>query len=223
MTGQYAHNHGVRNNKDAPSLRHATTIQRHLWDAGYKTGIVGKYLNEWPIEAGPPYFEDYSLFSRGYTNTRWNLNGKMRTIKDYSTNFIENRAIRFIRRSERNDDTPWYLYMTPYAPHLVIRRRTRLRQCQGRAFPSEPGHEGTGLHRQAGLGRLRNELASGQADTHPDAAHPPVGRRPRRSSKGGPPFPSIAEKTCMRASNGKPTQSSRSWTTTRQRGEVCRA
>ena len=117
MTGQYAHNHGVTNNKRAPNLRHATTVQRHLWDAGYKTGIVGKYLNGWKIEAGPAYFEDYSLFSSGYYGTTWNLNGEIRTVRDYSTSFIETRAVRFIKNAERADTTPWYLYVTPWAPH----------------------------------------------------------------------------------------------------------
>jgi arylsulfatase A-like enzyme len=45
FTGRYAHNHGVRSNNDGSSLNHATTMQRHLQDAGYLTAYAGKFLN----------------------------------------------------------------------------------------------------------------------------------------------------------------------------------
>lgn len=138
MTGQYAHNHGVRSNEDAPNLRHDTTIQSHLWDAGYTTGIVGKFLNGWPIEAAPPYFDRFSMFSSGYFNTRWNLNGQIRTVPDYSTNFIADRASQFIRRAERNDENPWYLYVAPFAPHVNSIPEKRYRNANVGRFRTNP-------------------------------------------------------------------------------------
>lgn len=45
LTGMYAHNHGVYDN-DIP-LEQTTLVQR-LHEAGYHTGLVGKYLNSYP-------------------------------------------------------------------------------------------------------------------------------------------------------------------------------
>ena len=50
LTGQYAHNHNVRSNL-SPSggvtkLDDASTIGTWLHDAGYRTGYVGRYLND---------------------------------------------------------------------------------------------------------------------------------------------------------------------------------
>lgn len=117
MTGQYAHNHGVGNNEEGGNLDPSTTIQRHLSDAGYRTGLVGRYLVEWPVEQAPPYFDDYSLLEKGYYGTRWNINGNIRKVERYSTRFIGTRAERFIEEAEADDDAPWYLYVTPWAPH----------------------------------------------------------------------------------------------------------
>ena len=44
MTGQYAHNHGVRQ-QNGHDIEQRTTIQRYLHHAGYQTAAVGKFLN----------------------------------------------------------------------------------------------------------------------------------------------------------------------------------
>jgi arylsulfatase A-like enzyme len=66
MTGRYAHNHGVKTNANpvepgAEALDHSTTIQRYLDDAGYHTGVIGKFLNEpWEFSAPPPHFDEWA-------------------------------------------------------------------------------------------------------------------------------------------------------------------
>ncbi len=50
MTGRYAHNHGVKSNggRSEPGLEaldHSTTIQAYLNEEGYRTGLIGKFLN----------------------------------------------------------------------------------------------------------------------------------------------------------------------------------
>lgn len=47
FNGRYAHNHGVRDNSSPYNLDQHTTVQRYLHDAGYRTGLFGKYLNAW--------------------------------------------------------------------------------------------------------------------------------------------------------------------------------
>src|SRR5688572_1311676 len=77
MTGQYAHNTNVETNLDAERLDQRATMQRYLQDAGYRTAIVGKYLNAWRKD--PPYFNDFAIFPAGeggYTNTLFNVNGQ---------------------------------------------------------------------------------------------------------------------------------------------------
>lgn len=117
MTGQYAHNHGVGTNRQVLDLDHSTTMQRYLSDAGYRTGLVGKFLNGYPLGEAPPYFDDYSVLQRGYYDTTWNVDGEIREVSAYSTHFVARRARRFIEDAEQDDDRPWLLYATPYAPH----------------------------------------------------------------------------------------------------------
>ena len=117
MTGRYAHNHGVENNDQTANLDHDTTIQRHLRDAGYQTALVGKFLNRWDLTQPPPHFDHYSIFRGGYWARTWNIQGTVRTVPDYSTDYIEGRAKRLLTRWEADDDRPWLMYLTPWAPH----------------------------------------------------------------------------------------------------------
>ena len=58
LTGEYAHNHGVQTNTDAPifTARAANSLAPWLQAQGYFTGFVGRYLNEYsltdPLPAG---------------------------------------------------------------------------------------------------------------------------------------------------------------------------
>ena len=118
FTGQYAHNTRVETNLDAERLDPRSTMQRYLQDAGYRTAIVGKYLNSWRRD--PPFFNDWAIFNgaeAAYTNAVMNVNGVQTEIKRYSTDFIATRSLQLLRSFEENDDRPWYLYVAPFAPH----------------------------------------------------------------------------------------------------------
>jgi arylsulfatase A-like enzyme len=120
FTGRYAHNHGVKNNHLTDELEQKSTLQRYLKEAGYRTALFGKYLNSWAVTWDPPYFDAWATWSRGgghYYNNQWNVRGRVKTIKKYSTDFIKRRAVRFLERAERDDRRPWLLYLTPVAPH----------------------------------------------------------------------------------------------------------
>ncbi|MGH2730907.1 MAG: sulfatase family protein [Actinomycetota bacterium] len=123
LTGRYAHNHGVHTSErgQAEALDHDTTLPRYLHEAGYTTGMLGKFLNGWRVEEPPPYFDSWALFSTGptkaYYGAEWNVEGKLRRIKRYSTDFVADRAVKFLNRSEAIDDQPWFLYVAPNAPH----------------------------------------------------------------------------------------------------------
>lgn len=122
MTGRYPHNHGVRRNRMSEALDQRSTVQRYLQEAGYFTGIFGKYLLGWPLETAPPYFDRYAFMGAGnkpdiYYDGWWNDHGTIRQIPRYSTDFIARSTVHFIRDAETNDPRPWYAYVAPLAPH----------------------------------------------------------------------------------------------------------
>jgi arylsulfatase A-like enzyme len=122
LTGQYAHNHGVQDNQKPYRLDQDDTIQRYLHDAGYRTALVGKFLNGWEPTRTPPHFDRWSLFSpleyaHGYRNNLFNINGAFKRVKTYSTDYLAKRARSVLRWFETDDDRPWLLHVWPFAPH----------------------------------------------------------------------------------------------------------
>ncbi|MDQ4094620.1 MAG: sulfatase [Actinomycetota bacterium] len=125
MTGRFAHNHRVTTNKRPRKLNHRTTLQFYLQRAGYRTGYMGKFLNGWPLSQGPPFFHDWAInapnttgWRSRYFDGKFNINGAIRRVAQYSTNFIGDQAESFLRRTDRrNDRRPWLLYIAPNAPH----------------------------------------------------------------------------------------------------------
>ena len=118
MTGRYAHNHAVTSNTGHETLDHSSTMTRYLNDAGYKTGMFGKFLNGWPREEPPPHFDRYAVMTPpGYYDVLWNIDGVVQRIHTYSTKVVRYRATDFIRDAEDNDSKPWFAYVAPYAPH----------------------------------------------------------------------------------------------------------
>ena len=118
FTGRYPHNHRVVSNLATHRLDHSTTVQRLVSREGYRTGIFGKFLNGWPIDVNPPFFDEWAIMNSGYHRAFWNLDGRVRRKRRYTTDLITDRTVRFLRRAERDDDQPWLAWVTPYAPHL---------------------------------------------------------------------------------------------------------
>jgi arylsulfatase A-like enzyme len=117
MTGQFAHNHSVSNNAQTADLNQDATIQRYLHDNGYRTGLFGKFLNSW---RGPPAFFDRWVMNNGshrYYDGRWNVDGNIQRVPQYSTDFIRDQTLQFIQESEGDDARPWYAYVSVLAPH----------------------------------------------------------------------------------------------------------
>jgi arylsulfatase A-like enzyme len=121
FTGRYAHNHGVlvnvAGNQDL--LDQSTTVQYHLQQAGYRTGIFGKYLNGWNLRSGPPHFDEWAIFDAsetGYYDGLWNVDGRPQRVRTYSTTYIRTRAEKFIEAAQ-DDARPWLLFVHTSAPH----------------------------------------------------------------------------------------------------------
>jgi arylsulfatase A-like enzyme len=146
FTGLYAHNHHVISNARGADLPQKRTVQRLLQRRGYRTAIFGKYLNAWPVEINPPFFDDWAISNGGFQNTFWNMNGRVGTRKRYSTDIVADKAVRFIRDAERRDDAqPWLAWVTPYAPHLPSTPAARHSGTRLPAFPLTPAMQETDL------------------------------------------------------------------------------
>jgi len=144
FTGRYMHNHGVSSNSRAQSLDHQQTVQYLLQRRGYRTGIFGKFLNSWPVDFSPPFFDDWAISNGGYEEGYWNINGRTRTEHKYTTDLIANRAVRFIRQAERSvDGRPWLAWVTPHAPHYPSTPAPRHAHARLPAFPLTPAMQET--------------------------------------------------------------------------------
>jgi len=108
----------------------ARTIAFYLHNAGYRTGLFGKYLNHYEMRDGstPPIPQGWSSWhsfigSNGsYYDYRTSDQGKRHHFgsrpRDYSTNVFGREAGRFLHSPGIQDGThPFFLYYAPYAPH----------------------------------------------------------------------------------------------------------
>ena len=119
FTGLFAHNHGIKTNGTS-KLPQDLTVQRYLHDAGYRTAILGKYLNSWPLDRNPPHFDRWALVRPdSYWNGEFNVDGQLTTLPGYVTDVLASRSVRILRAFDRSDDAaPWFMYVATTAPHL---------------------------------------------------------------------------------------------------------
>jgi len=138
LTGNYSHTTGIYVNRPPHGgavdfHRYGddrSTIATWLHDAGYHTGLVGKYLNGYHGRFIPPGWDVWNAFNWGFHYYGFQLfeNGHpkachgddkcpVRYAKSaYSTNVLAGKAVKFIRNAPKS--RPLFLYYAPYAPHL---------------------------------------------------------------------------------------------------------
>ena len=98
LSGQYPTHHGVINNQATGQFDHANTLPVWLDNAGYRTGIIGKYHLGRGVKDPPPGWDVWN--TRHYPND----------IDQHSQ-----MAVEFIRAS----DSPFFLWLAYMAPHTV--------------------------------------------------------------------------------------------------------
>ena len=140
FTGLFAHNHGIKTNGTV-NLPQALTIQRYLQDAGYRTAILGKYLNLWPLDRTPPHFNRWALVRPdSYRDGEFNVDGRVTTLRGYVTDVLASRSVRILRGFERSDDdAPWFLYVATTAPHNPAIPKPRSAEAAVPPWHTSPG------------------------------------------------------------------------------------
>jgi N-acetylglucosamine-6-sulfatase len=138
LTGQYAHNHGVRGN--SPRTGGFSTFERLHGDdnlavwlrrAGYRTALVGKYMNGYgrpdPTLVPPGWTEWYAAVGAETTaqavyDYRLNENGSLvrygTAPEDFKQDVLTEHAVDFIdRRAPQR--RPFFLWLSYTAPHTT--------------------------------------------------------------------------------------------------------
>jgi arylsulfatase A-like enzyme len=127
LTGQYAHNHGVLGNGHYAAFDDSSTLAVALDRAGYRTALVGKYLNGYEDEDPPPIppgWDDWYAITgdRPVRLFNWELtaNGTIRHYgsgpRDYQTDVLGRIAARLVRESAPQPQ-PLFLTLATGAPH----------------------------------------------------------------------------------------------------------
>jgi N-acetylglucosamine-6-sulfatase len=136
LTGQYMHNHGVLGNHPPDggfgrfqALHGENNLAVWLQDAGYYTGMIGKYLNgyandprvppgwsDWHAAAGEAPGDDLKAYD--YT---LNNNGKLvhygTDPADFKQDVLTGKAVGFVNRRAPQPQ-PFFLWLTYTAPHV---------------------------------------------------------------------------------------------------------
>lgn len=148
LRGQCAHNTGVLTNlppnggfqKAYAKGLEKKTIATSLQANGYRTALIGKYLNGYPDTAPadtyipPGWTEWYSPMEKGkkknhqqnygnpYAQYNYTLNKNGKLVKyhhkpeDYGTDVYTSFAVDFIKRSAK-DGKPFFVYLAPFNIH----------------------------------------------------------------------------------------------------------
>jgi arylsulfatase A-like enzyme len=127
LTGQTSATTGVWRNAAPGGGFHAfddhDTLATRLQDAGYRTGLFGKYLQEYPVADPyvPPGWSEWAATDRAaYYDYTLNVNGVPTPFgdapADYSTDVLAEMADTFVRTTPSYQ--PLFLFLAPAAPHL---------------------------------------------------------------------------------------------------------
>lgn len=136
LTGQYVHNHQVYVNvapdggfpKFYESGGEHNTIATYLQNTGYRTAMLGKYFNNYPLPTNPTYVPpgwtewDVVLHGSYYFSYTMNVNGVLVNYganpEEYSTDVMAAKADAFIRQSIAGPTpAPFFLEFSSIAAH----------------------------------------------------------------------------------------------------------
>jgi arylsulfatase A-like enzyme len=134
LTGRYQQRMGIEEvlgegdrGLGGEAARGEITLARYLRDAGYATGMTGKWHLGYAPEDGPPHFGfdefrghlhgavDYLSHIDTFGRADWWHNAKHAREEGYVTSLVTDHAIRFL---EAHRDEPFFLYLSHLAIHF---------------------------------------------------------------------------------------------------------
>jgi arylsulfatase A-like enzyme len=136
LRSQYTHNHQVYNN-EAPhggfpkfyeTGAEKSTLAVWLQAAGYRTALIGKYLNAYPLADNRTYIpagwsEWYSPARKNaydgfdyYLNENGELIAYPPTQENYFTDVLSRKSLDFIERAAI-EEVPFFLFLSLFVPH----------------------------------------------------------------------------------------------------------
>lgn len=149
LTGLYAHNTKVWSNgrgwnRFVDAGMEARTVAVWLRSAGYRTGLIGKYLNAYGGTLAPPGWTSWHAFqgtNGAYYNYRLRHGDGGFTDhgsdpSDYSTDVLRRLSLRYIRNTPSTK--PFFLYLAPFAPHYPWAPAPRHRYLPAPVGPFNP-------------------------------------------------------------------------------------
>lgn len=131
LSGQYATNNRVPNNKSYGKFDHKNTVAKWLEDSGYYTSLLGKYLNGYNCKKPQPIgWTDWQAFcAKVYLQYGF-------TVKDNGTNVVYPKADDSMNQSDVlarravetideavAQDKPFFMWITPTAAHTGSGKR----------------------------------------------------------------------------------------------------
>jgi len=139
LTGRYPHNTGIFRNTGVDggfrafyALGHErATYATALADAGYRTALMGKYLNQYSpgrvrTALGGPYvppgWSDWVVTGDSYPGFGYHITRNLRVVRhgyrprDYLTNLLARRGLEFVERAVE-EDVPFMLNLWTFTPH----------------------------------------------------------------------------------------------------------
>lgn len=139
LTGRYADRVGVPGvirtsppNSFGYLTESVPTLGKRLSDAGYHTGIVGKWhlgldSPNTPPERGFDFFHGFlgDMMDDYYTHMRdgqnfMRLNDQVINPEGHATDLFTDWSIEYLKERSENDDQPFFLYLAYNAPHFPI-------------------------------------------------------------------------------------------------------
>jgi arylsulfatase A-like enzyme len=137
LTGTYNHTNGVWSNHlpgGFGSFDDSSTVATWLHNAGYRTGLFGKYLNGYgeaaPTNVPPGWTDWHAFVDPGYYDFEMDDNTALTTYTSdqgvYASDLLAQDTVDFIRS---NAGTPWLAYVAPFVPHSPTIRAPGTSTC----------------------------------------------------------------------------------------------
>ena len=179
LTGQYSHTTQVYSNAEPNGGFHkfndVSTVATWLHGAGYRTGLIGKYLNGYKaVDASyvPPGWDRWFAVQQGAIDNEsayyynYGISDQGTTVAygsnpaDYATDVFSAQADTFIRGVD--EASPLFLYFAPTAPHSPAKPADRhTAACAGQPLLRPPSYnEGDVSDKPAYIRALRKIAAS---------------------------------------------------------------